>query len=163
AVLGNFFQYTEPTIRRESKFRFTNLEWYAQDTWRLNRKFTLDYGVRIYWHPPETETSAFMSSGDIKLFDRSKAVRLYLPAAVNGTLSTCLAATGAVLPGNSNRISGDGNLATTMNYSIGVQRRSGKLFAIDIAYAASLARHLPEVRDYNTLPPAARFLKANEN
>ena len=50
-----------------------------------------------------------------------------------------------------------------MNYSIGAQRRIGKLFAVDIAYAASLARHLPEVRDYNTLPPAAHFLKANEN
>ena len=79
AALGNFRTYDEPTIRRESEFRFWNVEWYAQDNWRLSRKFTLDYGVRFYWHPPETEASDFMSSAQLNRFDPAKAVRLYMP------------------------------------------------------------------------------------
>ncbi len=83
AVLGNFRTYTEPTIRREAGFSFTNLEWYAQDNWRVNRKLTFEYGLRFYWHPPEFESEDFMSSASLASFDRSKAVRLYLPAPGN--------------------------------------------------------------------------------
>ncbi|PYV13448.1 MAG: hypothetical protein DMG07_14490, partial [Acidobacteria bacterium] len=37
------------------------------------------------------------------------------------------------------------------------------LFVVDVAYVGSMARHLTETRDYNTLAPATRFLRANEN
>jgi Carboxypeptidase regulatory-like domain/TonB-dependent Receptor Plug Domain len=260
AVLGNFRTYTEPTIRREADFRFSNLEWYGQDNWRVNRKLTFEYGLRFYWHPPEFESDDFMSSASIASFDRSKAVRLYLPApgnqgrdpvtgatvprvlvgsivpgsgdlsngielqsqgdlvddrgihlaprfgfaydlagdgktairggfgifydrlsnavlsrlaqnaplvlnptVFNSNLNGLLGASGAVFPSDLFGIGNDGRLATAMNYSLGVQRRIGAAFAVDVAYVASLSRHLAEGRDYNTLPPAARFLRANED
>ena len=33
------------------------MEFYAQDSWRVNRRLTLDLGVRFYGMPPITNTN----------------------------------------------------------------------------------------------------------
>ena len=48
ALLGNFQTYTEASNRLVPNPHFTEVEGYIQDNWRVNRRFTLDYGVRFY-------------------------------------------------------------------------------------------------------------------
>ena len=51
-ILGNFRQYTEVNNREPTLgFRYV-LDSYVQDTWKVTRKLTLDYGIRFsYWTP----------------------------------------------------------------------------------------------------------------
>ena len=45
-LLGNFQNYTEGQQDTAYFARFNQFEFYAQDNWRVNRKLTLDYGLR---------------------------------------------------------------------------------------------------------------------
>ena len=47
AVLGVFNSYTEASNRPFSHYRLSNVEWFAQDNWKITRRLTLDYGVRF--------------------------------------------------------------------------------------------------------------------
>jgi Carboxypeptidase regulatory-like domain/TonB-dependent Receptor Plug Domain len=49
AALGNFDTYTESNARYGANERQSIVEWFAQDTWKLSRRFTLDYGIRFTW------------------------------------------------------------------------------------------------------------------
>ncbi len=48
AVLGSITSYTEADAHPQAYSRFRNVEWFAQDNWRVNRRLTLDVGVRFY-------------------------------------------------------------------------------------------------------------------
>jgi hypothetical protein len=50
ALFGNFQNYQEGR-RVMGDYWFTNIEFYLQDSWRVNRRLTLDYGVRFYHSP----------------------------------------------------------------------------------------------------------------
>ena len=46
-VLGIFRTYSETTSRPMAEWRLSNIEWFVQDTWKVNRRLTLDYGMRF--------------------------------------------------------------------------------------------------------------------
>ena len=48
AILGSVTSYTESDAHPTAYGRFRNVEWFAQDNWRVSRRFTLDVGVRFY-------------------------------------------------------------------------------------------------------------------
>jgi hypothetical protein len=78
ALLGNFQQYQEG-MRIMGDFWFTDIEFYLQDSWRVSRRVTIDYGVRFY-HMPSQEnlnknSAVFLQSA----YDPKKAARLYYP------------------------------------------------------------------------------------
>jgi hypothetical protein len=79
-ALGVYSSYTQATHLLTGRYRFTNLEWYAQDTWKITPRLTLDYGVRFYWIQPWFDYQQQISNFFPKLYDRSKAPLLYLPA-----------------------------------------------------------------------------------
>ena len=62
----------------------TNLEWFAQDNWKVRRRLTLDLGVRFYWLQPHYQTDDKVSTFAPSRFDRSKMVQLIRPATVGG-------------------------------------------------------------------------------
>lgn len=53
AVLGNFSSYTEANGGREGWFRFTQVEWYAGDQWRIGQRLSLTYGLRMDYMPQQ--------------------------------------------------------------------------------------------------------------
>jgi hypothetical protein len=64
ALMGIMTSYQEATTLPYGLYRFTNLEWYVQDNWKVKRGLTLDYGIRFYHNLPQAEirggTSAFV-------------------------------------------------------------------------------------------------------
>lgn len=44
ALLGNFQSYTESDTRPSNEGRKSVLGWHVQNTWKANRKLTLDFG-----------------------------------------------------------------------------------------------------------------------
>ena len=52
ALIGVFNNYNERDVRIDYDIRHWLTEGYAQDTWRLTPRFTLDYGVRLTHNGP---------------------------------------------------------------------------------------------------------------
>jgi Carboxypeptidase regulatory-like domain len=77
ALIGNFRNYQETTARPFTNLRLTQFQWYAQDQWKVNRRFTLNYGVRFGWHSPFQQIDGQGSNFDPRLFDPTKTVALY--------------------------------------------------------------------------------------
>jgi outer membrane receptor protein involved in Fe transport len=49
AALGNFDSYTESNARYGANERQAIVEWFVQDTWKITKRLTLDYGLRFTW------------------------------------------------------------------------------------------------------------------
>jgi hypothetical protein len=48
ALIGSVNSYSESTSHPDAHSRFTNIEWFVQDNWRVKRNVTIDAGVRFY-------------------------------------------------------------------------------------------------------------------
>ena len=77
ALLGNFNNYTESKARNFTNSEIRLWQFYAQDEWRMNRRFTLNYGLRIGTHTPFFQLDGQGSNFDPSRFDPAKAPLLY--------------------------------------------------------------------------------------
>lgn len=97
ALLGDFQSFDQSSSRPIGYFRYNQVEFYMQDTWQISSRFTLDYGMRFVWIPPQYD-----AKNQIALFDPS----LYVQAdAVQ------------VDPSSGNPIAGTGNQLEGMAYA----------------------------------------------
>lgn len=80
ASLGYITSYSETSARPYADMRFKNVEWYAQDNWRVTRRLTLDVGFRFYHQPPIYETNHVIAGFDPAQFNLAAAPILYMPA-----------------------------------------------------------------------------------
>lgn len=80
ALLGNYTSFQQASALSQLYFRMSNVEWYAQDNWKVTRSLALDYGMRFAWVAPNTEINNQISSWLPSLYDPSKKVTLYQPA-----------------------------------------------------------------------------------
>ena len=98
ALLGSFRLYTESSSRPGGDGTADVLEWFAQDTWKVASKLTLDYGARFawytHWHQQDGQAAAFA----LDRYDRSKAPLLYQPVLVGTTRMARNPATGEIGP-----------------------------------------------------------------
>lgn len=98
ALLGNFETYRQPTTGiYQGQYRNTNVEWFLQDNWKLTKRLTLDYGLRMYIMQPQYDQRNQASFFNPELWDASKAVRLYNPGPNNSAID--LTNPGTLLPG----------------------------------------------------------------
>ena len=79
ALVGVYRSYSESDARPQGQERFTNIEWYAQDTWKVTRKLTLDYGVRFSIVQPQYEKNGRASAFNPFYYDPSKKVVFVQP------------------------------------------------------------------------------------
>jgi hypothetical protein len=80
AVLGYYDQFTQNSVRGYFKDRYWDLEPYVQDSWRATPRLTLNYGVRIYYHPPQYDERGQYSYFNPSLYSPNEAPRIYVPA-----------------------------------------------------------------------------------
>jgi len=76
ALLGDFDSFLQSTGRPTGKFRYNQLEFYVQDTWKITQRLTLDYGMRFAWIPPQYDASNQIGLFDPASYDPSQAVKI---------------------------------------------------------------------------------------
>ena len=79
ALLGIFSSYAEGTFRPYSHYRYTQVEWYAQDSWKVSSRLTLDYGLRFYNVPGAHDDRYNITTFDPSRYNLSQAARLIYP------------------------------------------------------------------------------------
>jgi len=76
AVLGNFYTYTEAGSFRQGWYRFTQVEPYVQDDWKVTNRLTLNLGFRWAYMQPQYSALQNTSTFLPQYYDPSKAVSL---------------------------------------------------------------------------------------
>lgn len=84
AALGVFNSYTEASNRPFLHFRLSNVEWFAQDNWKVTQRLTLDYGMRFALILPLFERDNLVSAFVPSRFDPARQVRLIEPRLAGG-------------------------------------------------------------------------------
>jgi hypothetical protein len=76
ALIGVVNSYTEANGKLNGHARYKNIEWFAQDNWKVTRRLTLDYGLRFYHIQPTISAGDSLALFDPTLYDASKQPRL---------------------------------------------------------------------------------------
>ncbi len=79
AILGSVQSYTESTNHPHGHSRYLNVEWFAQDNWKVSRRLTLDLGLRFYYIQPSWSEGDKLASWDPNLYARNKQPFLIQP------------------------------------------------------------------------------------
>ena len=93
AVLGNFYTYTEAGSFRQGWYRFTQVEPYVQDDWKVSRRLTVNLGFRWAYMQPQYSALQNTSTFLPQYYDPSQA-------------PTIIPSTGAIVPGTGNPYNG---------------------------------------------------------
>jgi hypothetical protein len=124
AAIGSFSNFVQASAYVEGTFTYDNREAYVQDNWKVNRKWTIDYGVRFVHAIPQHDnveipcvsgTGTCTQSGNFlpDQWVQGSAPLLYVPGCANGAV-TCTGSnrsaknplTGALLGPNTNLATG---------------------------------------------------------
>ena len=92
ALLGDFKNFSQSTARPIGQFRYNQLEFYAQDTWKVTSRLTLDYGMRFAWIPPQ--------------YDAKNQIALFDPAAYTAANAVTVDTGGNIVQGSGNPLEG---------------------------------------------------------
>jgi len=130
ALLGNFYSYTESTTRPPTLGRYNGIEAFVQDSFKVNRKLTLDLGVRAGWsqpfHTPDLQEAGFNPA----FFDPAQQVALY--TAATAPVRTAL---GAIVPGSGNPLNGTVDRVLDPSYPQGLRTTGGVSVAPRMGFA----------------------------
>ena len=98
-LLGNYTSVSQTSGIYYGSFRFFATEFYGQDSWKVNKRLTLEFGARyVYEGPTYTRGQYLQSYFQPDRYDRSKAVK------INTTPGTVL--NGTILPNSGNPFNG---------------------------------------------------------
>ncbi len=84
AALGVYDQYLQQSTYVEGSFLYNNVEGYLQDNWKVNRRLTLDYGMRFTHMTPQYDQFDQASNFFPNLFTAANAQVLYTTGCANG-------------------------------------------------------------------------------
>ncbi len=76
ALLGNYRTYSEANNDPVGFFRFTQVDGYLQDNWKVNRRFSLELGVRFQHGEPTYTTANNITNFVPSLYDPARAVAI---------------------------------------------------------------------------------------
>lgn len=98
ALLGTFQTYTQASAKPLPHFNYTNVEFYAQDTWKVSKKLTLNYGLRVTLAHPMYETNGLSATLRYDKFDPAKEVIFFQPVGAGTNRRALNPLTGELLP-----------------------------------------------------------------
>ncbi|HWB15183.1 MAG TPA: hypothetical protein VG538_02155, partial [Vicinamibacterales bacterium] len=84
AATGCFSSYQQASSFVEVSYSYANVEGFVQDTWKVNNKLTLDYGVRLVHVGPASENLNQATNFLPDHWDQSAAPLLYDAGCANG-------------------------------------------------------------------------------
>ena len=79
ALMGSVQTYTEANGHPHAHARYLNFEWFAQDTWKVNSRFTVDAGVRFYYIQPTWSAGDKLAAFDSATYDARQQPPLIQP------------------------------------------------------------------------------------
>ena len=115
ALLGVYQTYGEASNRAVPNVHFTEIDWYVQDSWRMSKHFSIDYGLRFVHESPVTDNSGTYAGFYTQLWDPKKAPVLYRQGSLNGKSvavnpftgqTTFASLIGTIIPGSGNPVDG---------------------------------------------------------
>lgn len=127
ALLGLVDTFDQASAFLTGQYRYTNIEGYFQDTWKITPRLTLDLGVRMAWYQPQFDQADQISNFYPNLFQAGQQVRLFQPEKVGNTrvafdpvTDTTLPAgdIGAVVPGSGSATNGIVQSSTSNSYLV---------------------------------------------
>ena len=89
ALLGSIFAYGDDNTKLVNHAHYTQVEWYVQDTWKVSRRLTLDYGLRFYRVGDLNSARNNLGLFSTSAYDAGKAGQLLYPACSIQSTSTC--------------------------------------------------------------------------
>jgi len=84
ALLGNFRTYSEQALDPLGFFRFTQTEAFVADSWKVNRKLSLELGMRYQYGMPIYTQANNLANFDPSLYNPAQAVTIL----ANGNIDT---------------------------------------------------------------------------
>ena len=87
ALLGVYNSYTQWSAKVYQNYLYHDMSGYAQDTWKVTPRLTLDLGIRFSWYQPVYDTGGDAAYFDPSAYNPANAARLYRPVCVGA--STC--------------------------------------------------------------------------
>ena len=106
ALLGDVNSYRQYNVTTTFNVKYWNAEWYLQDNWKVNRRLTLDLGLRFYHQTPQIDLNNTFVNFNTGKYNKSVIPRVYQPFCSNGAASCSGATRVARDPGTNNLVSG---------------------------------------------------------
>jgi len=98
ALIGSINSYSESTSHPIAHSRFTNMEWFIQDNWRLGKNLTVDAGIRFYRIGPTISEGDQLAVFQPDLFTATQAPLLIQPVSTPSGRRGINPLTGEILP-----------------------------------------------------------------
>jgi len=147
AAIGVYNTFTQASDYIIGKYRYNNIEWYAQDNWKVTSRLTLDYGMRFYWIQQQFDESSQTADFLPDQYKASDAPRLYRPGrdatgarvGIDPVTGEIVAATyiGRIVP-NTGKLT-NGVLQAGKGIEQGLYRNRGVHFAPRFGFAYDVA------------------------
>jgi hypothetical protein len=99
-LVGSMYAYGEDNVKQTNHARYNQIEWFAQDTWKVNRRLTLDVGARFQWLGALKTAGQTLGIFSSSAYDPAKTGQLLFPTLVNGQKMSINPVTGAIYPYN---------------------------------------------------------------
>lgn len=78
-LLGYFNSYSEASLRTYSLYRYTQTEFYFQDSWKATKRLNLELGIRFYSSPATHDIRQYLTTFIPSAYDAKTAAVMYRP------------------------------------------------------------------------------------